>query len=201
VHLGHGAQVDAGALLGYQPARKIPNLELHIGPDARIRSGTVVYGGSRIGAKLETGHNVVLREECSIDDGFHVWNGSVVDYGCTIGRGVKVHANCYIAQGSVLEAECFLAPGVVLANDLYPGMARSKEVMRGPRIGKGAQVGCNATVNPFVRVGAGALVGAGAVVTKDVPGGMVAAGNPARAVKKVSELRDSEPERRAREGR
>jgi serine acetyltransferase len=37
----------------------------------------------------------------------------------------------------------------------------------------------NVTVLPFVRIGAGALVGAGATVTRDLPDGCVAYGNPA----------------------
>jgi UDP-3-O-[3-hydroxymyristoyl] glucosamine N-acyltransferase len=38
---------------------------LQMGADARVRSGTVVYVGSIIGARFQTGHNVVIREECS----------------------------------------------------------------------------------------------------------------------------------------
>jgi acetyltransferase-like isoleucine patch superfamily enzyme len=200
VHLGPGAKLDMGVILGYPPARTVPVLDLHIGERARIRSGTVIYAGSRIGSGLETGHNVVLREECSIGDDFRAWNGTVVDYACTIGRGVKVHSNCYVSQGTVLEDGSFLAPGVVLANDLHPGSERSKALMRGPVIGRGAQLGCNVTVLPYVRVGAGCVVGAGAVVVKDLPEGSVAVGNPARVIKRVADLADADVEQRAKGG-
>ncbi len=47
---------------------------------------------------------------------------------------------------------------------------------------RGASIGANATIICGVRIGAGALVGAGSVVTRDVPPGMLALGNPARIV-------------------
>jgi len=198
VKLGAGAQLDPGVVLGYQTGRKIASQDLVIGPKAKLRSGTILYAGSRIGARFETGHNVVVREECTLGDKVSVWTGSVIDYGVKLGDGVKVHTNCYVSQGSVLEQDAFLAPGVVLANDLYPGHARSAAVMRGPHIGKGAQLGCNVTVNPFVRIGAGTIVGAGSVVVKDLAPGIVAVGNPARPIKKVSDLQDERVERRAK---
>ena len=69
---------------------------------------------------------------------------------------------------------------MTIANDLYPGDERSAELMAGPRIGAGAQIGVNVTILPYVRIGAGALVGAGSVVTRDVPAGTVAVGQPGR---------------------
>lgn len=201
VRLGAGAQLDEDVQLGYPTGRRIASQDLVVGEGARLRSGTILYAGSRIGRRFETGHHVVVREECTLGDDVSVWTGSVIDYGATLGDGVKVHTNCYVSQYSMLEPGCFLAPGTVLANDLYPGKARSKELMRGPRIGAGAQLGCNVTVNPYVHIGAGAIVGAGSVVVKDIPAGMVAVGNPAKPIKPASALRESDLERKAAERR
>jgi serine acetyltransferase len=44
------------------------------------------------------------------------------------------------------------------------------------------------TILPYVRIGAGALIGAGSVVTRDVPAGVVAFGNPAVVRRAVAEL-------------
>jgi acetyltransferase-like isoleucine patch superfamily enzyme len=182
---------DPEAILGYPSARM--NLPpLRIGADARIRSGTVVYVGSVIGARFQTGHNVVIREECAIGDDVSVWSNSVVDYGCRIGCRVKIHSNCYVAQFTEIEDDAFLAPGVTIANDLYPGQPSSTRVMSGPSIGAGAQVGVNVTILPFVRIGSGALIGAGAVVVRDVPARSVAYGNPARVRGVVDDLRPVE---------
>jgi acetyltransferase-like isoleucine patch superfamily enzyme len=163
-----------------------------LGEDARIRSNTVVYLGSRIGARLNTGHNVIIREECLIGDDVSIWSNTVVDYGCRLGNHVKIHSNCYIAQYTEIEDGAFLAPGVTIANDLYPGQAASAAVMSGPHIGAGAQIGVNVTILPFVRIGAGCLIGAGAVVVRDIPDGCVAYGNPATVRGRVGELRSIE---------
>jgi len=52
-----------------------------------------------------------------------------------------------------------------------------------------ARIGANSTLLPGVVVGRNALVGAGSVVTKDVPEGAVVAGNPARVIGRVEDLR------------
>lgn len=55
------------------------------------------------------------------------------------------------------------------------------------RIGKNVWVGANATILPSVTIGDHAVIAAGAVVAKDVPGGVVAAGVPAKVIKKIEQ--------------
>jgi acetyltransferase-like isoleucine patch superfamily enzyme len=181
------AVIDADVRLGY-PAGRSSGRPLDLGPGARLRSGTVLYQASRIGAHFETGHGVVIREDCEIGAHVSVWSNTVVDYGCRIGDRVKIHSNCYIAQFTVIEDGAFLAPGVTIANDLYPGDEESAQLMAGPHIGAGAQIGVNVTILPYVRIGAGAMIGSGSVVTRDVPAGMVAYGNPALPRRPVADL-------------
>jgi acetyltransferase-like isoleucine patch superfamily enzyme len=187
--VGRGLRADASVSLGY-PSSRSPNGGFHLGEDAHLRSGTVIYRGSHIGDRLQTGHHVVIREECRIGSDVSIWTNSVVDYGCSIGDGVKIHTNCYVAQYTEIGDGAFLAPGVMVANDLYPGNADSARLMRGPRIGPGAQIGVNVTLLPFVHIGEAAMVGAGSVVTNDVPPGAVVFGNPARVHGRVAALRD-----------
>ena len=187
VLIGDGLRADVSAILGYPPARGcITGLQL--GPDAWIRSGSAIYNGSQIGARFETGHNVVVHEDCVIGDDVSIWSNTVVDYGCRIGNRVKIHSNCYVAQYTEIEDDAFLAPGVCVANDVDPGHAKSADVMSGPSIGVGAQIGVNVTLLPFVRIGAGSLIGAGAVVVADVPPGSIAFGNPASVRGRVEDL-------------
>lgn len=178
---------DQGVFVGY-PVSRADLAPLVLGIGARLRSGTVIYDGTTIGQRLQTGHGVIIRECCEIGDDVSIWSNSVVDYGCKIGNRVKIHCNCYVAQYSELEDDVFLAPGVTIANDLYPGNERSAQLMAGPRVGAGAQIGVNVTILPFVRIGAGALIGAGSVVTRDIPAEAVAFGNPATVRRSVSEL-------------
>jgi acetyltransferase-like isoleucine patch superfamily enzyme len=178
---------DHGVCVGY-PVSRADMGPLVLGAGARLRSGTVLYDGTTIGRHLETGHGVVIREGCQFGDDVSVWSNSVVDYGCRIGDRVKIHSNCYVAQYTELADDVFLAPGVTIANDLYPGDQRSAQLMAGPRIGVGAQIGVNVTILPYVRIGAGALIGAGSVVTRDIPAGMVAFGHPAAVRRRVADL-------------
>jgi acetyltransferase-like isoleucine patch superfamily enzyme len=188
---GAGPPIDAvadhGVCVGYPVSR--PGMgPLVLGAGAQLRSGTVLYDGTTIGRHLETGHGVVIREACQVGQDVSVWSNSVIDYGCRIGDRVKIHCNCYVAQYTELDDDVFLAPGVSIANDLYPGDARSARLMAGPRIGAGAQIGVNVTILPYVRIGARALIGAGSVVTRDIPAGVVAFGSPAVARRRVEDL-------------
>ncbi len=189
VILGEGANIDNGVILGYRTGRKIADYTLHIGKDACIRSGTVIYGGTTIGNRLATGHNVVIREENLIGDGFNVWNSTTIDYGCKIGNNVKIHCNCYVAQFTVIEDNAFMAPGVTIANDIHPGCEFSSKCMKGPHIEEGVQIGVNVTILPFVRIGAHSVIGSGAVITKDIPPGSVVVGNPGRVICTVHDLK------------
>jgi acetyltransferase-like isoleucine patch superfamily enzyme len=188
VILGDDHQLDPHVMLGYRTGRTIADYRLYIGSGARIRSGSVIYGGSRIGAHLQTGHNVIIREENAIGDHFALWNNSTIDYGCSIGNNVRIHTNVYIAQYTVIEDDVFIAPGVTIANDIHPGCRFSSQCMRGPTIKRGAQIGVNVTLLPFITIGEGAVIGSGAVVVADVPPRAVMVGNPARGVRQASEL-------------
>src|SRR5580692_9987974 len=184
---GPAAGCDPGVVIGYPVARGDAGA-LVLGAGARLRSGTVLYDGTTIGRRLQTGHGVVIREGCQLGDDVAIWSNTVVDYRCRIGHRVKIHCNCYVAQYTELEDDVFLAPGVTIANDLYPGDERSAQLMAGPSIGAGAQIGVNVTILPFVRIGKGALIGAGSVVTRDIPARVVAFGNPAVVRRAVADL-------------
>jgi acetyltransferase-like isoleucine patch superfamily enzyme len=196
VKVDSGLVADGDVTLGYAPPRAAA-CTLVLGRNARLRSGTVIYAGCEIGGDFETGHHVIVREGTKIGDQVSVWSNTVIDYGCVIGSRVKIHCNCYLAQFTELEDDTFLAPGVTIANDLFPGRAGSASAMAGPLIRAGAQIGVNATILPYVTIGEGAIIGAGSVVTRDIPPGMVAYGNPASPTRPVAELRDVEPRVRA----
>ena len=185
VHLGKDCVIDPVALLGYPTGRAIELRPVRIGDGARIRSGTAIYASVEIGARFETGHNVVIREENRIGDDCAVWNSSTIDYGCVVGHRVKIHCNVYVAQYTILEDDVFLAPGVITANDPHPLCTKC---MQGPTIRAGARIGVNATLLPHIVIGENSLVGAGSVVTRDVPPRTVVAGNPARVVGDVDSL-------------
>lgn len=183
------AGAESYVIIGHPTGRPIADRRLSIGPGRTVRSGTVIYEGSRIGRGLQTGHNVVIREENQIGDDVCIWSNSVIDYGCKIGDRVRVHTNVYVAQRTTIGDEAFLGPGVVTANDRFPVQHGR---LLGPTIGHGARIGVNATLLPGITVGAWSVIGAGSVVTRDVPPGRLWYGNPARDHGPVQDLRDEQ---------
>ena len=191
MHLGERVQIDEFCVLG-RPARgRAPGAApLMIGDDAVIRSHTVLYGGVTIGARFQSGHWVLVREDTVIGDDCSIGSGSVIEFSVRIDDGVRLHSQCFVPEHSVLEAGCWLGPRVVITNARFPAGPRTKGSLEPVLIRKGAKIGANATLLPGIVIGAGSLVGAGSVVTRDVPDGAVVRGNPARLAGLVSELRD-----------
>jgi len=185
IRLGKNALIDEDVILGYPTGRPgVKETEILIGDDAKIRSGSIIYQGVKIGNNFSTGHHVIIREENEIGHDVQIWTNTVVDYRCVIGNHIKIHTNIYIAQYTVIEDDVFIAPGVIFANDRYP----LSDHLEGPKISRGARIGVNVTLLPGVVIGENSLVGAGSVVTKNVPAGVVVAGNPAKVIASVDEI-------------
>ena len=83
----------------------------------------------------------------------------------------------------------FIGPNTVFTDDPHPmNCPRYKECGGGAIVEEMAKIGANCTFLPGVKIGRGALVGAGSVIIKDIPEMVVAAGNPARIIKPITEL-------------
>jgi acetyltransferase-like isoleucine patch superfamily enzyme len=191
VQLGERVLIDEFCVLGHPARGREPgSASLVIGDDAVIRSHTVLYGGVRIGARFQSGHWVLVREDTVIGDDCSIGSGSVIEFSVRIDDGVRLHSQCFVPEHSVLEAGCWLGPRVVITNARFPAGPRTKSSLEPVLIRKGAKICANSTLLPGIVIGAGSLVGAGSVVTRDVPDGAVVRGNPARLAGLVSELRD-----------
>jgi len=190
--IGPNHHIEPTCIVGYVPQRRISDLTLRLGPNCFLRTGTIIYCGTTIGADLQTGHNVIIREENRIGDNVSIWSTSLIDYRCQIGNNVRIHCNCYVTQYTTIEDDVFIGPGFVTSNDVYPLQEDAARYMEGPTVKCGARVGVNVTLLPRVIIGEGALIGAGAVVTKNVEPGVVVVGNPARVINRVENLRPIE---------
>ena len=187
VQLGDGAHVGAFCILGETPQNS-NEAPLVIGELAVIRSHTVIYAGSTIGAGFQTGHNVLLREDNAIGHHVSIGTGTVVEHHVKIGNNVRLHSQVFVPEFSILEDDCWLGPNVVITNARYPRSPGVKDDLKGAHIRQHAKIGANATLLPGVTIGLHALVGAGAVVTGNVPDYAVVVGNPARIIKDIREL-------------
>ena len=186
VQIGQGTLIDDDVRLGSDVA--LPGSKrIEIGKGARIRGGSQVQPGVRIGDRLEMGRNVSIGKDTIIGEDCRIGSNTIIESDCHVGDRVRIEANCFISRFTTIEDDVTLAPGVCLANDPHPG-SENHACMRGPTIERGAQIGMNATVLPFLTIGERSVVGAGSVVTHEVPAALVVAGNPARVLKSVTQI-------------
>jgi maltose O-acetyltransferase len=81
-------------------------------------------------------------------------------------------------------------PAVQIYTPMHPWNARlrrQEEFGQPVEIGSDVWVGGGAIILPGVRIGSRAVIGAGSVVTRDVPDGVFAAGNPCRVIREITE--------------
>lgn len=110
--------------------------------------------------------------------------GIEIHPGARIGRRVFIDHGMGVVIGEMAEIgdDCTIYQGVTLG-----GTSLSKGAKRHPTLGARVIVGANACVLGGFTVGEGARVGSGAVVTRPVPPGATAVGNPARIIEAAAE--------------
>lgn len=118
---------------------------------------------------------------------------------CDYGFNIHVHGllimnhNCVILDTSPVHIGhgAFIGPGTVLAcsghsllgEERMQGLVTSAPITLEDHVWLGA----NVTVIGGVTIGAGSMIAAGSVVTRDVPAGVVAGGNPCRVIRAITE--------------
>lgn len=127
----------------------------------------------------------------SVGEGAYVRPPLAVDYGYRISLG----AHTFVGTGATMldvapitiGEHTQIGPGVQLLTPTHPldPLQREQgwESAEPITIGDNVWLGGGVIVCPGVSIGEDTVVGAGSVVTKDLPPGVVAAGNPARVVK------------------
>lgn len=147
-----------------------------IGNKNHIRAFTTIYEDSTLDDRVETGTNVIIREDCYIGPGSIVGSGTVLDSGVHIGANARIQSNTFIPPKITLGRDVFLGPAVRFANDKYPVSSR----LVGTKVGDGAIIGMGALIMAGITIGRNAVVAAGSIVTKDVPETHMVMGSPAR---------------------
>ena len=129
-------------------------------------------------------------ENCYIELPFRAnWGGAHVHFG----DGIYANFNLTLVDdGHIYVGDrVMFGPNVVVATANHPVDAglrgRGLQYNRDVVIGANAWIGAGTVIVPGVRVGENAVIGAGSVVTRDIPAGVVAAGNPCRVLREVSE--------------
>ena len=129
-------------------------------------------------------------ENCYIESPYFAnWGGHHVHLGSNIyaNAGLKLVDDTHIYIGD----NTMLGPNVVLATAGHPIdpelRARGLQYNLPVRIGRNCWLGAGVIVMPGVTIGDNTVIGAGSVVTKDIPGGVVAVGNPCKVLREVGE--------------
>ena len=117
------------------------------------------------------------------------------DYGTHIevGKNFFANYNCTILDVSKVKFgdNCLLAPNVAIYTAGHPvhpdirntGYEYGIEVT----IGDNVWIGGNTVICPGVHIGSNSVIGAGSVVTKDIPDRVIAAGNPCRVIREITD--------------
>jgi acetyltransferase-like isoleucine patch superfamily enzyme len=130
---------------------------------------------------------------CEIGDESKIGTFVEIQKGAKIGARCKISSHTFICEGVTIEDEVFVGHSVTFTNDMFPRATAGDGKLQTEAdwqclptlVKRGAAIGSGATLLCGITIGEGAIVGAGSVVTKDVPAGVIVAGNPAKVLRKI----------------
>ena len=116
--------------------------------------------------------SAVIAPDVQIGQGSVICAGAIVNPSSMVGDNVILNTGCTVDHHNRIGDHVHIAPGVHLGGEVI--------------IGEGTLVGIGATVMPQRRIGKWSVVSAGSLVHTDLPDRVVAAGVPARVVRKLT---------------
>ncbi len=135
-----------------------------------------------------------LGEGCYIEPPLHAnWGGRHVHFG----NNVYANFNLTLVDDTHIRVgdNVMFGPNVTVATAAHPVepelRRRALQYNVPVRIGNNVWIGAGAIILPGVTIGDDSVIGAGSVVTRDIPSGVVAVGNPCRVMREIGE-RDRE---------
>ncbi len=131
----------------------------------------------------QQGKDLFIEPPFYCDYGYNIRTGNNVffNFNCVILDVMPVHIGDHVLFG----------PAVQVYTALHPMDWRERsgptQSAKPVSIGSHVWIGGGAIICPGVSIGERSVIGAGSVVTRDIPAGVFAAGNPCRVVKKIEE--------------
>ena len=155
--------------------------------DIRATQNWLMRYNATFGASPAVRRELLLERLAAVGPGAEIWSPFHCDYGFNIslGAGVFLNVNCVILDGLPVSIgdKTLIGPAVQILTADHPRnpavRAAGLEFGRPIHIGRNVWIGGGAILLPGVSIGDDALIGAGSVVTRDVPAGAIAYGNPA----------------------
>lgn len=144
-------------------------------PEARVAILRELLGGCGANIEIEPPFRCDYGSNISVGDGFSMnFDGVILDCAAVeIGEKVLCGPGVHI----------YAATHPLLADVRATGRESAKPVRIGDRVWLGGRV----LVCPGVTIGADTTIAAGSVVTRDVPGGVLAGGNPCRVIRQLGD--------------
>jgi len=147
------------------------------------------------GVKIASGVSFIHPETIEIGNGVFIGSNTVIqgrkDGMCSIGNRVWIGPQSYFdARDLIIEDNVGWGPGAKVLGSEHTGLPidvpviSTDLIIKHVEICKNCDIGVNAVILPGVTVGEGSIIGAGAVVTRDIEPYSIAAGVPARVLKK-----------------
>lgn len=121
----------------------------------------------------------IIHPTAYIDSSVKIGKGVQICAGAIIIAETRIGDYCIINTGASVDHECILEDG----SEVDPNATLCGII----HLGKNSWVGANATILPRLKIGYNSVVGAGSVVTKNVPDGIIVAGNPAKELYRINE--------------
>lgn len=116
----------------------------------------------------------LIAPNTNIDESSIIGAGVQIMNGVNVGPLVNIGAAVILNTKSNIEHHCEISDGVEIA----PGATLLGRV----KVDENSWIGAGTIILPRLSVGKNTIVGAGAVVTKDIPDGVIAYGNPCRVI-------------------
>ena len=151
-----------------------------IGEDTILGGGVIAYAGTETGIAAVVRHHTLLRSFVTIGTETQLGHNLTVERATQIGSWVRCSPGGHITSSCILDDRVFLGAGVRTVNDremTWRDPDRTPDLVP-PFFGHGARVGSGSVILGGVRIGEHALIGAGSVVTRDIPAGATAYGQP-----------------------
>lgn len=156
-------------------AEKIADLVVE---NDRRNSAVPLLDLKNINARIEPG--ALIRDQVEIGDGAVIMMGAVINIGAVIGEGTMIDMGAVLGGRATVGRHCHIGAGAVLAGVIEPASATPVIVE------DNVLIGANAVVIEGCHIGENSVIAAGSIVVEDVPANSVAAGVPAKVIKRMN---------------
>lgn len=131
---------------------------------------------------------------CTIGDDSKIGAFVEIQKNSTIGKNCKISSHTFVCEGVNIKDNVFVGHNVSFINDKYPRSVNEAGTLQSESdwkvvetiVEKGVSIGTSSTILCGVTIGENTIIGAGSVVTKNIPANVVAAGVPAKVIRKIN---------------